>query len=221
MHIVLMSYIHIWNCYQRRYHIQFSSHDISIHHSKEAYQTFKWFTQVNKLSKIIALFGHSFKQNSTVFLPKCKVHITQPFVKFLQTSVISFEFSFVGLLSMSLFFGRRMEFVDWLFPMSLVLWRRKVPERIVTKPHSSVIICVAVWWSQSCISQKHNCQVWNYSFILLGLSENVVALEYSKHALLLDDWYTSIHTFKESEQHNRWNKQSRKSRICLHFGYSI
>lgn len=28
-----------------------------------------------------------------------------------------------------------------LFPMSFVLWRRKVPDKMVTKPHSSVAIC--------------------------------------------------------------------------------
>lgn len=39
--------------------------------------------------------------------------------------------------------------------MSLVLWSRKVPERIVTNPHISVTIWVGFCLSQSC-SLKHN-----------------------------------------------------------------
>ena len=35
-------------------------------------------------------------------------------------------------------------------PMSLVLCRRKVPERMVTKPHNSVAICDAFCESHSC-----------------------------------------------------------------------
>jgi hypothetical protein len=35
------------------------------------------------------------------------------------------------------------------FPISLVLWSRKVPATIVTNPHSCVAICVAVCEAQS------------------------------------------------------------------------
>lgn len=40
--------------------------------------------------------------------------------------------------------------VDAPFPMSWVLWSRKVPDRIVTNPHSSVAICDPFCESQSC-----------------------------------------------------------------------
>lgn len=37
-----------------------------------------------------------------------------------------------------------------LSPISFVLWRRNVPDRIVTKPHNSVTICDVFCESQSC-----------------------------------------------------------------------
>lgn len=63
-------------------------------------------------------------------------------------------FSFIKMGELSWF---------WLSPISFVLWRRKVPDRIVTKPHNSVIICDALCESQSCYDQKKK-RKGNFSF---------------------------------------------------------
>lgn len=44
--------------------------------------------------------------------------------------------------------------VAGLFPMSLVLWRRKVPERMVMNPQTSVAICAALCESQFCTIER-------------------------------------------------------------------
>lgn len=51
--------------------------------------------------------------------------------------------------------------------MSFVLWRRKVPERIVTNPHISVTIWVGFCLSQSCI------EITSYSFNSKSIHETL------------------------------------------------
>ena len=56
---------------------------------------------------------------------------------------IEFELRMLGL-------AKTGDSIVLLFPISLVLWRRNVPDNIVTKPHNSVAICDAFCESQSC-----------------------------------------------------------------------
>lgn len=66
----------------------------------------------------------------------------------------SIQISRVWGVLVSLFWGNWCgSGVEWtsegLFPMSLVLWRRNVPDKIVTNPHISVAICDASCFAHS------------------------------------------------------------------------
>lgn len=105
--------------------------------------------------------------------------------------------------------------------MSFVLWRRNVPERMVTKPHISVTIWVGFWRSQSCT------QVLQLSIIMLKVTAETMttiwentntdnharSLELDKYMTQVTRSFIGAQAYKYLSQTNGSRNQSVKTML--------